>query len=252
MGITHIIDDGLLISENRVIAGSSAKKEATKIASVKRAIFDDNEHRKEVAKAIKTSKADSILILGTSDRMVQEIAKRLELSPVQKIVRITDIADEEEIAMATKSRLEKGKHVIPVPTFEIKKDFAGYLLDPLYIFRRRDKSRYEPDGTKTIVRPTFSYLGGYTISNNTLFQIANYGCTEINGFEGMTRFRVINRPEGITFEVNITANIEYDIMETLKQVQQKIYDVLDYQTSLNMIKIDVTVKNVMINGEVYP
>jgi len=252
MGITHIIDDGLLISENRVIAGKSAKKEATKIASIKRAIFDDNDHRKEVAKAIKASKADSILILGTSDKMVNEIAQKLEMPPVQKIIRITDISDEEEIAIATKSRQEKGKHVIPVPTFEIKKDFAGYLLDPLYIFRRRDKSKYEPDGTKTIVRPTFSYLGGYTISNNTLFQIASYGCTAINGFEGMTRFRVINKPEGIALEVNITVNVDYDIIETLRQVQQKIFDVLDFTTALNMIRIDVTVKSIMINGEVYP
>jgi hypothetical protein len=140
MGITHIIDDGLLISENRVIAGKSAKKEATKIASIKRAIFDDNDHRKEVIKAIRAGKVDSLLILGTSDKMVNEIAQRLELPSIQKIIRITDISDEEEIAAATRSRQEKGKHVIPVPTFEIKKDFAGYLLDPLYIFRRRDNT----------------------------------------------------------------------------------------------------------------
>ncbi|HPJ76618.1 MAG TPA: hypothetical protein PLS36_07255 [Clostridia bacterium] len=68
----------------------------------------------------------------------------------------------------------------------------------------------------------------------------------------MTRFRVINRPEGIALEVNITANIDYDILETLKMVQQKIYNVLDHATALNMLRIDVTVKNVMINGEVFP
>ena len=109
MGITHIIDDGLLISENRVIAGKSAKKEATKIASIKRAIFDDNDHRKEVIKAIRAGKVDSLLILGTSDKMVNEIAQRLELPSIQKIIRITDISDEEEIAAATRSRQEKGK-----------------------------------------------------------------------------------------------------------------------------------------------
>jgi len=38
----------------------------------------------------------------------------------------------------------------------------------------------------------------------------------------------------------------------LRQVQQKIYDVLDFTTALNMIRIDVTAKNIMINGEVYP
>ncbi len=252
MGITHIIDDGLLISENRVIAGSSAKKEATKIASVKRAIFDDNDHRKEVARAIRTNKVESILILGTSDKMVREIARRLEVPEVQKIIRITDISEEEEIELAKKTRIEKGKHVIPVPTFEIRKDFAGYLLDPLYVFRKRDKSRPDGEGSKTIVRPTFSYLGGYTISNNTLFQIANYGCTEVSGFEGMTRFRVINKAEGIILEVNITVNVEYDVLETLRQVQEKIHSVLDYSTALNMLKIDVTARNLLINGEIYP
>ena len=38
-GADGIIDDGLLISNGRVIAGTSAKKESTRIASVKHALF---------------------------------------------------------------------------------------------------------------------------------------------------------------------------------------------------------------------
>ena len=41
---------------------------------------------------------------------------------------------------ARRIRITEGKHVIPVPTFEIKKDFSGYLLDPLQIFKSKGKN----------------------------------------------------------------------------------------------------------------
>ena len=40
---------------------------------------------------------------------------------------------------ARRIRTTQGKHVIPVPTFEIKKDFSGYILDPLQIFKFKGK-----------------------------------------------------------------------------------------------------------------
>ena len=47
-----IIDDGLLIKENKILAGKSAKKESSRIASVKRAIFTDDKHAQDVIDAI--------------------------------------------------------------------------------------------------------------------------------------------------------------------------------------------------------
>ena len=43
-GADVIIDDGLLIKDNKIIAGTSAKYETNKIRSVKKAIFADDEH----------------------------------------------------------------------------------------------------------------------------------------------------------------------------------------------------------------
>ena len=40
-GIDIIIDDGLLIQDDKIIAGHSAKKEKTFLAAVKVALFDD-------------------------------------------------------------------------------------------------------------------------------------------------------------------------------------------------------------------
>ena len=45
--IHYIIDDGLLINENDVVAGNSAKKAPTKVETVKKAIFIDEKDRKE-------------------------------------------------------------------------------------------------------------------------------------------------------------------------------------------------------------
>ena len=48
-GINYIIDDGLLISGNEVVAGISAKKAPTKIETVRNALFQNEERKKEIS-----------------------------------------------------------------------------------------------------------------------------------------------------------------------------------------------------------
>ncbi len=128
--INYIIDDGLLIKGNKVIAGESAKKASTKVATVKHALFYEDEEKNVIKKAISKYKPESILILGTSDGMVKKIAANLGLPEIKEIVYITDVATEEEMKTARRIRVTEGKHVIPVPTFEIKKDFSRILARP--------------------------------------------------------------------------------------------------------------------------
>ena len=61
-----IIDDGLLISQGKVIAGTSAKKEDTRIASVKHALFIPPKYASEMQQALKKSNIKTLMILGTS------------------------------------------------------------------------------------------------------------------------------------------------------------------------------------------
>ena len=58
-GISFIIDDGLLIKENEVIAGESAKKAATKVATVKHALFYEESEREPIIKAFKKYKKEN-------------------------------------------------------------------------------------------------------------------------------------------------------------------------------------------------
>ena len=139
---THfIIDDGLLIKDNEVVAEKTDKKATTKVATVKHALFYEEEEKQEIIKAFKKYKPDKILILGTSDGMVQKIASNLGLPQIKETIYIQDVATKQEMETARRIRVTEGKHVIPVPTFEIKKDFSGYLLDPLQIFKSKGKGQ---------------------------------------------------------------------------------------------------------------
>ncbi len=248
-GTDFIIDDGLLIKGNQIIAGVSAKRESTKIASIKRALFTDKKHAEDVANALKAHNAQTLLILGTSDEMVEKIAERLGIGPVAEKVYITDVASEYEIKQALSTRREQGKHVIPVPTFEIKKDFSGYFLDPLQIFRRKGKGSYQLIGEKSVVRPTFSYMGNYTISDYTIYQIVEYVASNIDGVAKISRFRAENRPDGIYIEMDLVLVYGVMIKQLLREVQEKVAEQIKHLTALNIRRMNVVAKSLVMENK---
>jgi len=249
-GIDFIIDDGLLIRGNRIIAGSSAKKEQTKVGSIKRALFTDKAHAEVVKKAIEFYEPDAIMILGTSDEMVETIAERLGLPKVSEKVYIQDVASEFEIKQALSTRREQGKHVIPVPTFEIKKDFSGYFLDPLQIFRRKGRGSYQLIGEKSVVRPTFSYLGKYTISDYTIYQIVEHVTLGIEGVSKILRpFRVEDYPDGKLIEMDLVLVYGYPIRPLLRTVQKKVIEEVERLTGINIKTLNLTAKSLVIENK---
>lgn len=242
-GINYIIDDGLLIKDNEVIAGQSAKKAPTKIETVKEALFSRPEHKKEIVQAIKKYKPESILILGTSDNMVYKIAENLELPAIQEIIYIQDVATPEEMDTARRIRITEGKHVIPVPTFEIKKDFSGFLLDPLQIFKTRGNTKpYITE--KSIIRPTFSYLGNFQISDTVFRQIAEHLAIQEESIHKVNRTRIENYGEGVSIYMEVTVVYGYNVMDSLREFKQKCAREIEKLTAMNVVKIDIIAKNI--------
>ncbi len=244
--IHYIIDDGLFIKDNEVIAGNSAKKAPTKIETVKHALFLTEEEKQEIKKAIKKYKPQSILILGTSDNMVHKIAKNLELPEIEEIIRIEDIASPEEMETAQRIRKTEGKHVIPVPTFEIKKDFSGYILDPLQIFKSKGKGKVPYVSEKSIIRPTFSYLGNFTISDNVFRQIIEYLAGKTDFIYKILKIRVEKNPEGPSIYMEVIVLFGFDIMKGLTDFKNKSKKEIERLTTMNVQKINVVAKGIKI------
>lgn len=245
-GIEFIIDDGLLIKGNQIVAGSSAKRESTRIGSIKRALFTEKTHVEDVKAKLRQYKPDAILILGTSDEMVESIAKKLGLPEMSERVYINDVASEFEINQALSTRREQGKHVIPVPTFEIKKDFSGYFLDPLQIFRRKGKGNYQLIGEKSVVRPTFSYLGRYTISDFTVYQIVEYVTSNIEGVSRISRFRAENHPDGINIDMDLVLVYGYVLKPLLHKIQVRVKEEVERLTALHIRSLNLYAKSLVI------
>lgn len=243
--IHYIIDDGLLIKENNVVAGNSAKKAPTKIETVKKAIFIEKKDREEMKKALKTIKPDSILILGTSDGMIEKIAENLELPKPEKTIYINQVATETEMETARRIRTTEGKHVIPVPTFEIKRDFAGYILDPLQIFKyRKNDEPYISE--KSIIRPTFSYLGKFTISDTVFRQITEYVAKKTEGIHRVSRVRVENTIGATNIYVEVYVIFGYNIVNVLRDFKQRVKKEIERLTTMNVQEVSVVAKGIHI------
>lgn len=240
MDIGYIIDDGLLIGGTRIAAGQSAKRESTRIASVRRALFTDPDHREKVKNALEEINPEKLLILGTSLKMVQEICQALGLPELHEILHIEDVSTEKEIEMARKSRREDGKHVIPVPTFEVKKDFSGYFIDSLKIFSKKD--RLADIVEKTIIRPTFSYLGKYELSKAALVQIIGICVSKVERVNKILKVRIENKPNGVIIDLDISIKLITRIDLMVVELQKKLVEEIEYMTGLNVLSINVTVK----------
>ena len=231
--ISYIIDDGLFIKDNEIIAGNSAKKAPTKIETVKQALFIENDEKEEIIRAIKKHKPDKILILGTSDNMVKKIAESLELPEISKFIYISEIATKEEMETARRIRITEGKHVIPVPTFELKKDFSGYILDPLQIF-------------KSIIRPTFSYLGNFTISDSVFRQIIEYMAIKTPAIHKIAKTRVDNTQDGPYIYLEVIICYGYSVIENIQEFKQKVKKEIEQLTAMNVQNIEVVVKGIEV------
>lgn len=231
---------GLLINQNKVVCGISAKTEPTKIGSVKAAIFLDENRANTMRKAIKKENIDKLLILGTSDDMVDKIAQNLRLPEIEKRIYIQDIATDEQIEEAKRKRKEEGKHVVPVPTFEIKEQFSGYFLDPLKIFEKKERTYKE----KSIIRPTFSYLGNYTISDKVIKDVALNEGRKIIGISRMIKIAIEKFVDGITLDVEIGINYGLSIPLVADMLKKSLAEAINYTTGINIFKINVYVKEI--------
>ena len=247
-GADAIIDDGILIKDGKVIGGTSAKKEKNRIMAVRRAIFVLPGHASAVRKAIAESLPRRILLLGTSENMVQKIAKTLRIGPVSKIIRIEDIASKKDMEIAKYHRLKRGEHIIPVPSIELKPHFSGYLIDPIKSFFKTSSSRRRRLGERSIVRPVFSYYGKLVIDDSVIkniVHIVDEKLDEVYRVGAAHVYHVVNGDEdlGITVSLEIVFAYGYAIAETMEALRRDLQMEIERMTGMVVHEIDILVKS---------
>ncbi len=242
LNIEAIIDDGLFIKGNDIIAGISAKRQTTMIGAIKTALFTTQEHKDSVVESIREVAPKSILVLGTSDEMVDRIVNRLELPEIGQRIRIEQITTEKEREEARHQRRDFGKHVIPVPTFQLKRDFAGYFMDPLKIFRTWGKNKGSIFSEKSVVRPTYSYLGDYIISDKVIEDIIFNVVQRSGSVRSVVRADILQHEESLKIKILIFMRKGCNIIKEARELQQSINKKIDYMTAFNVECVDVEIR----------
>ena len=247
LGLDLMIDDGLLIKDQKILAGTSAKKEKAYLSAIKTALFDSPSHKDEVRKALDDEKFKRVLIIGTSERMVRLIASRLNLPAPFKILRIEEIATEAEIENAMRHREEGGKHVIPVPAVEIARNYPHLLYETVKVFLRRGKfffSRKSRSYEKSVVRPEYSRKGRVAISEAALTQMVIHCAEEYDSALRIDKVTVKNQGRNYVLGVQLKVPFRVQLSGNVHNFREYLIDNIERFTGILIEKIDVTIGNI--------
>lgn len=256
IGVPYIVDDGLLIHDARILAGKSAKQEKNYISAIKTALFTDPVHRQEVVQAIQDNKIKKILLIGTSEKMVARLAEALDLPPIYEIIKIEDIASQKDIEAAIKSRFEEGKHVIPVPTIEIRRDYAQILSDSIRIFFKgnRDSNgiKHSKFFEKSIVQPSFhehETPGTVSITEAALTQMLLHCIDEYNSEILVKKIKVRTGRSGYGIDLFIDVPYGRTLTGDLHELRAYIINNIRKYTGIILDNLEISIDNISLRDK---
>lgn len=248
--IEYIIDDGLLIKGNDILAGRSAKRENTRFGAIKRALFKDPDHANQVKAKLAQEKPDKLLVLSTSRKMADVITQHLKLDHPTYYFTIEEISDPESIQRALTVRTKENRHVIPLPTFAIKKEFPGYIIDPLRSFFSIPQLPAATPVERSVIRPIYSTLGSFFIAEHVILEIIEYIAMQMPGVHKVLHVDVENGSSRVYLHLDIAIDLQLipdrRIDRLLRDLQQTLKEEIEYQTGFYLDQVNVNAKKMHI------
>ncbi|MER2000906.1 MAG: hypothetical protein ABS882_14145, partial [Lysinibacillus sp.] len=177
---------------------------------------------------------------GTSEKMTNKIAKRLNLEPIDYRYLIEDIRTEKEIQLAKFVRTTQGKHVMPIPLSQVEQNFFKRIV-------QRGKEIFSQAlkiGETTIVRPDF-HQETVEISRAAYVQLINY---ELSKNTLVKKFEVqklsLQVLPAIQIGIYLCAPVHYNVPHVIKELQQQIEKSFEAHFGIGTEKIDMIVKGI--------
>ena len=244
--IPLIVDDGLLIKNDKILAGKSAKQESNFLTAVKRALFQDPDHHQEVLNALQTERFHKILIIGTSEKMATKIARRLNLPDPSQTIHIEDIASKDEIDTAMRVRYSEGKHVIPVPPLQITRNYPSIVYDSIRVGLQKRLAflpfvRKVQTVEKTLVCPEFSKQEEASISEAAITQMVNHCLNEYADTMKVNKVTYVYSNEGYDLDINIRTPENISGLE-IAEFEEFIADSLEKYGGILIHKVNLHVQ----------
>ncbi|MDD9989343.1 MAG: hypothetical protein OXQ31_23955 [Spirochaetaceae bacterium] len=250
-GMDLIIDDGLLIRNQKILGGRSAKVANNALAAVKTAVFHDPRAAQGARRRIAAMRPRRVLVLGTSARMVQLITRRLALPAPHRYLHIEEIASRAEIDAARAARESEGKHIIPVPPVEVRRDYAHMAIDAIRIFWQRGVLRNKGmvfEKTEVIGESR----GAVSVSEAALTQMVAHCLHEHDPSLRLARVIVSKSTGAWALEVIVDVPSGAAAGPGLHDLRELIMSSLQRYAGLVLSQVDVTVGSLLPDADGYP
>lgn len=242
LGVTAIVDDGLLIAGGRIVAGRSAKQDTHYLRAIKTALFHDPAHRAEVKAALQAARYSKVLLLGTSDRMIHRNCRTLELPLPRQILRIEEIATEAAIQAAIEDRQSRGRHVIPLPVIEVRRAYPRMIAEAIRVWfdQFTHRSSYE----KTVVRPGYHVEGEVTITEAALSQMFLHCLQEYSPRLSLRKIKIHRHARG--YQVRLAVALPYgeQAADTCERLQTHAKRQVEQYAGIVIERLSVTIEEI--------
>ena len=216
------------------------------------ALFNYEDHRNEVKSALVRYHPETLMIIGTSDRMTNIIAEQLGLHEPEERIYIEDVTTEEERAEAAHHRNDEGQHVIPAPVGQLRRDFAGYFMNPLKIFRdralgnavgRHEKDEEDGPEDRTVVRPQFSYFGTFTINEHVIRDIIRIASAKYEDTLVVADRMSNGKAQNMSVTIDVRALKDPRTVDECVKFQKDVYDAIAEMTAFTIESVNVRIRD---------
>jgi len=178
--------------------------------------------------------------------MVRKIADTLRLPAPSKIIQIEDVATQDEIQTALHYRNVHGRHVIPVPSIEIKRTDPRTMADSIKIFLRQQFgiSGRPQVFEKSVIRPEFSKKGEVTISEAALTQMILHCLQEFHNQVKLKKVTIKNQAGTYHIELSISIPYGVELIPSIHEMQKYIIESLERFTGIMIQELNVTIDSI--------
>ena len=161
-----------------------------------------------------------------------------------KTIKIEDIATKAEIEKAMQSRQVEGKHVIPVPALEIRRNYPSIFYDSVRVFLRRSFGTgvslpkiYE----KAVVRPEYTKRGRVAISEAALSQMVVHCVDEYDPAVKVKRLAIRDDTQGYRITVVLEVPFGTKLASNAHALQEFIVDNIERFTGILVAEVNIVI-----------
>jgi len=144
-----------------------------------------------------------------------------------------------------RSRKIEGKHVIPVPALEIRRNYPSIFYDSIRVFLKRNFGASPPTlpriYEKSVVRPEYSKLGRVSISEAALSQMVIHCVNEYDDGLRVRRLAVRSDTQGYRLTIVLEVPFGTKLASNAHALQEYIIDNIERYTGILIEEVSIVI-----------